>query len=70
MEDELDGYIFFDQTFLSESTPATFVHNGSGGITFFESLRSDVRDVTRQIRLEDNDVSDAVIAIFEERPAL
>ena len=70
MEDELDGYVFFDQTFLSEGTPATFVHNGSGGITFFESLRSDVRDVTRQIRLEDNDVSDAVIAIFEERPAL
>lgn len=70
MEDELDGYILFDQTFLSEGTPATFVHNGSGGITFFESLRSDVRDVTRQIRLEDNDVSDAVIAIFEERPAL
>lgn len=70
MEDELDGYVFFDQTFLSEGTPATFVHNGSGGITFFESLRSDVRDVTRQIRLEDNEVSDAVIAIFEERPAL
>ena len=70
MEDELDGYVLFDQTFLSEGTPATFVHNGSGGITFFESLRSDVRDVTRQIRLEDNDVSDAVIAIFEERPAL
>ena len=70
MEDELDGYVFFDQTFLSEGTPATFVHNGSGGITFFESLRSDVRDVTRQIRLEDNNVSDAVIAIFEERPAL
>lgn len=70
MEDELDGYVFFDQTFLSEGTPATFVHNGSGGITFFESLRFDVRDVTRQIRLEDNDVSDAVIAIFEERPAL
>jgi ABC-2 type transport system permease protein len=70
MEDELDGYVFFDQTFLSEGTPATFVHNGSGGITFFESLRFDVRDVTRQIRLEDNEVSDAVIAIFEERPAL
>ena len=70
MEDELDGYVFFDQTFLSEGTPATFVHNGSGGITFFESLRSGVRDVTRQIRLKDNDVSDAVIAIFEERPAL
>jgi len=70
MEDELDGYVFFDQTFLSDGTPATFVHNGSGGITFFESLRSDVRDVTRQIRLKDNDVSDAVIAIFEERPAL
>ena len=70
MEDKLDGYVFFDQPFLSEGTPATFVHNGSGGITFFESLRSDVRDVTRQIRLEDNDVSDAVIAIFEERPAL
>tara|TARA_Y200000002_G_scaffold382556_1_gene400028 strand:- start:14409 stop:15740 length:1332 start_codon:yes stop_codon:yes gene_type:complete len=70
MEDELDGYVFFDQPFLNEGTPATFVHNGSGGITFFESLRSDVRDVTRQIRLEDNDVSDAIIAIFEERPAL
>ncbi|MAH86167.1 MAG: hypothetical protein CNE38_01510 [Rhodothermaeota bacterium MED-G12] len=70
MEDELDGYVFFDQTFLSEGTPATFVHNGSGGITFFESLRSDVRDVTRQIRLEDNEVSEEVIAIFEERPAL
>ena len=70
MEDELDGYVLFDQTFLSEGTPANFVHNGSGGIMFFESLRSDVRDVTRQIRLKDNDVSDAVIAIFEERPAL
>ena len=58
MEDELDGYVFFDQTFLSEGTPATFVHNGSGGITFFFSLRSDVRDVTRHIRLEDNEVSE------------
>ncbi|MDA0736472.1 MAG: ABC transporter permease [Bacteroidetes bacterium] len=70
MEDELDGYVFFDQTFLTEGTPAAFIHNGSGGITFFESLHSDVRDVTRQIRLEDNEVSDAIIAIFEERPAL
>ena len=70
MEDELDGYVFFDENFLSVGTPATFVHNGSGGITFFESLRSDVRDVTRQIRLEDNEVSEAVVAIFEERPAL
>ena len=61
---------FFDENFLSVGTPATFVHNGSGGITFFESLRSDVRDVTRQIRLEDNEVSEAVVAIFEERPAL
>lgn len=70
MEDELDGYVLFERTFLSEGTPASFVHNGSGGITFFESLRSDIRDVTRQIRLKDNDVSEAVIAIFEERPAV
>ena len=70
MEDELDGYLLFERTFLSDGTPASFVHNGSGGITFFESLQSDVRDVTRQIRLKDNEVSEAVIAIFEERPAV
>ena len=70
MADELDGYVLFERSFLSEGTPATFVHNGAGGITFFESLRSDIRDVTRQIRLKDNEVSEAIIAIFDERPAL
>ena len=65
----MDTY-YLNELFLSEGTPASFIHNGSGGITFFESLQSDVRDVTRQIRLKDNEVSEAVIAIFEERPAV
>ena len=70
MDDKLDGYVLFDKNFITEGTPAIFVHNGSSGMTFFVSLRSDVRDVTRQIRLEDNDVSEEVIAIFDERPAV
>jgi len=55
---------------LSENSTATFVHNGAGGISFYESLRSDLRDVTREIRLQDNDVSQDIISIFEERPSL
>ena len=70
LEGQWDGYILIESDFLSENSTATFVHNGAGGISFYESLRSDLRDVTREIRLQDNDVSQDIISIFEERPSL
>jgi ABC-2 type transport system permease protein len=45
-----DGYILIESDFLSENSTATFIHNGAGGISFYESLRSDLRDVTREIK--------------------
>ena len=65
-----DGYILIESDFLSENSTATFIHNGAGGISFYESLRSDLRDVTREIKLQDNDVPQDIISIFEERPSL
>ncbi|MEL0010509.1 MAG: ABC transporter permease, partial [Bacteroidota bacterium] len=65
-----DGYLLIESDFLSQNSTATFVHNGAGGISFYESLRSDLRDVTREIRLQDNAVSEDVISIFDERPGL
>lgn len=70
LEGQWDGYILIESDFLSENSTATFVHNGAGGISFYESLRSDLRDVTREIRLQDNDVPQDIISIFEERPSL
>jgi len=65
-----DGYLLIESDFLSQNSTATFVHNGAGGISFYESLRSDLRDVTREIRLQDNAVSQDIISIFDERPSL
>ena len=70
LEGQWDGYILIESDFLSENSTATFVHNGAGGISFYESLRSDLRDVTREIKLQDNDVPQDIISIFEERPSL
>ncbi len=64
---ELDGYIVLNDQNVENIEEPTLVYGGAGGISFIESVESDIRRVLREERLARSNVSDEVRAIFETR---
>jgi ABC-2 type transport system permease protein len=64
---EVDGYIILTEENINYSERPTLVYGGSGGISFIESVESDVRRVLREERLARSNVSAEVREIFEAR---
>lgn len=62
---DMDGYIILNEQNINNTTLPTLVYGGSGGISFIQSVESDVRNVLRDERLARSSVSDEVRAIFE-----
>jgi ABC-2 type transport system permease protein len=62
---DMDGYIILNEQNFNNTTLPTLVYGGSGGISFIQSVESDVRNVLRDERLARSSVSDEVRAIFE-----
>tara|TARA_Y100001935_G_scaffold93147_1_gene77414 strand:- start:27146 stop:28444 length:1299 start_codon:yes stop_codon:yes gene_type:complete len=67
---KLDGYITLSNAVIDSNTSPTLLYGGSGGISFIESIRSDIRSVVREERLARANVSDDIRKIFEQRPSL
>lgn len=70
LDGELDGFIMLDDSVLTHGKTPVLVHGGSGGMSFMSSVRSDLRDVIREERLSQENVSDEVRHIFETRTGL
>jgi ABC-2 type transport system permease protein len=64
---DLDGYITLSDVNIDNTEEPTLVYGGAGGISFIESVESDIRGVLREERLARSNVSDEVRAIFETR---
>lgn len=64
---DLDGYIILSEQNVDNSEEPTLVYGGAGGISFIESVESDIRGVLRNEQLSRSNVSEEVRAIFETR---
>jgi len=64
---ELDGYIILNDDNVNDISEPTLVYGGSGGISFIESVESDVRRALREERLARSNVPEEIRAIFETR---
>lgn len=64
---KIDGYIILSEENIDNSVEPVLVYGGAGGISFIESVESDIRGVLREERLARSNVSDEVRAIFETR---
>lgn len=64
---EIDGYIILTEENVANNEQATLIYGGSGGISFIESVESNIRNVFREERLSRSNVSDEVREIFEAR---
>lgn len=63
----LDGYIILSDANIDNTVEPTLVYGGSGGISFIESVESDIRGVLREERLARSNVSEEIRAIFETK---
>ncbi len=64
---EFNGLIFIDDEVLEGSKAAEFVYGSSGGVTFVERVRSDIRNTTREERLERAQITDEIRDILAMR---
>lgn len=66
----MDGYILLSEGHISGDTIPEFIYRGSSSMALQTSIRSDIREVIREVRLERSEVTDEVRNIFESRIAL
>ena len=64
---DIDGYIILNEMNIDNVEEPTLIYGGAGGISFIESVESDIRSVLREEKLARSNVSDEVRAIFETR---
>ncbi len=69
-EEQITGYIILDEGHISLEKPLELIYSGSGGIQLLNSIRSDMREVIREIRLSRAEVSEDVQQIFESDVSL
>lgn len=70
MEGELTGYVRITEASVSENSDMEMVHGGSGGIQLIGSIRSDLRNAIRDVRLDRADVSGEIRSILDQEPQL
>lgn len=70
MNEEIEGYIILTEEHVESDKNAELVYGGSGGINLLNSIRSDLRDVIREVRLERANVSETVKDIYASRAGL
>lgn len=67
---DIDGYLVLENATIDSAKTPTLVYSGSGGLNFLSSVRSDLRDVVREERVERSNVSQDIRDIFESRLSL
>jgi len=70
LDKQLDGYIIIDWSVVNDNQTPEFIHGGSGGINLITSIRSDLRDAIREVKLNEAGVSEEVRDIFATRVGL
>ncbi|MEX0722626.1 MAG: ABC transporter permease [Gracilimonas sp.] len=70
LDGNLDGFIVLTDSVITHAKSPTLVHGGSGGLSFISGVRSDLREVVREERLSQENVSAEVRDIFESRTGL
>ena len=70
MQGGLDGILLLDAALVQGQGRAELVYGGSGGLRLLSSVRDDVREVVREVRLEEAQVGPEIREIFESRVAL
>lgn len=61
---DIEGYIVLNDMHVDSTTSTELVYGGGGGITFLNSVESDLRDVIREERLARANVSEDVRNIY------
>ena len=64
---QFNGLIFIDEEVVEGNKPAELLYGSSGGVTFVERVRSDVRSATREERLERAEVTDEIRSVLAMR---
>ncbi len=67
MQGSMEGYITIPHEILDGMGKASFYHDGSAGMTVSNRIRSDIRRVVRDIRLDRIDVPEEVRTILADR---
>ncbi len=66
-QDVITGYMVIDEENIAEDKNLELIYSGSGGMQLLTSIRSDVREVIRQERLQRAEVSEEIQQIYESR---
>lgn len=66
----IDGYILLTEDHITGEATPEFIYRGSSSMALQTSIRSELREVIREVRLEREGVSEDVRNIFESRIAL
>jgi len=66
----IDGYILLNETHISGNADIEFLSGGKGGLSLMSDIRSDIRTVIRDERLDRANVSAAVKNIMASRPSV
>lgn len=70
IDGDLDGILLLDAELVSGEGSAELIYGGSGGLRLLSSVRDAMREVVREVRLEQAQVSPEIRAIFEGRVTL
>ncbi|WP_234571946.1 ABC transporter permease [Rhodohalobacter sp. 614A] len=69
-QEQITGYVILDEDNITTDKTIELIYSGSGGIQLLNSIRSDMREVIREERLQRADVSEDIKNIFETSIAL
>lgn len=69
-QEQITGYVILDEDNIATDKTIELIYSGSGGIQLLNSIRSDMREVIREERLQRADVSEDIKNIFETSIAL
>jgi len=64
---EITGYVVVEEQNIDENVPLELIYTGSGGLTLLSSVRNDLRDVIREVKLQRAEVSEEIQQIFSTR---
>lgn len=66
----LDGYIIINEQHITSGADVELIYTGSGGIGLISDIRSDVRNVIQNVRLDRAEVGPVVREILDQRAQL
>ncbi len=64
---DIDGFVVLTEALIQNTEEPSLIYGGSGGLSFIETVETDLQNVVREERLARSEVSDEVRQIFESR---